>query len=324
MRVAAGLLQHAWLRSRTVRGEEAERRRGLFPERRVLVHIPTMLAVLGYLEVSHISIHFRSFIKLFLPSGFGVREVSRCSTLLLTAMVWVPGAFKPSCWFLYTQDWWWLYLKWLCRVGCVSGMTSPGSQKTLPTRPTSPSCCTLSQLGRDTRLRGTAIRTRNRRGKFPDGTWSSHPCHEQPRHSWAPGQPPVTACPPSLQHPPAEPLWEPLTPQPEPQSLNILGCREPFEAPLAGGDLTAHCLPNTTCLCNSRARGFWLALWVMSLHLYTGLCWRDPHWYCKYLCASYPHQSHHPTSATHQVLRDSQNHPGKDGQEANTITPAGI
>lgn len=117
------------------------------------MHIPTMLAVLGYLGVSHISINFQGFIKLFLPSGFGVREVSRCSTLLLTAMVSVPSAFKLSCWFLYTQDWWWFYLKWLCRVGCASGMTSPGAQKTLPTRPISPSCCTLSQLGRDTRLR---------------------------------------------------------------------------------------------------------------------------------------------------------------------------
>lgn len=57
---------------------------------------------------------------------------------------------------------------------------------------------------------------------------------------------------PSLQPPPAEPLWEPVSLQLEPQSLNIsLGHREPLKAPVAGRDLTAHCLTNTVCLCTA-------------------------------------------------------------------------
>lgn len=63
------------------------------------------------------------------------------------------------------------------------------------------------------------------------------------------GTAPVT---PSLERPPAEPLWEPASLQPEPQSLNIiLGCREPLKAPVAGGDLTAHHLTNSACLCTA-------------------------------------------------------------------------
>ena len=67
-------------------------------------------------------------------------------------------------------------------------------------------------------------------------------CHCSPCHG----------APPSQQHTPAEPLWEPGSLQPEPQHLNIiLGHREPLQAPVAGGDFTAHCLTNTACVCTA-------------------------------------------------------------------------
>lgn len=92
---------------------------------------------------------------------------------------------------------------------------------------------------------------------------------QQPRHCGALRQPPVTVYPLSPQHPPAEPLWEPLSLQPEPRSLNfILGCRRRCNSPL----------PHQSCLLvYSHARGRWLALGVGSLHLYSAFCQRDPH-----------------------------------------------
>lgn len=194
------------------------------------VHIPPMLAVLGYLGLSHISIHFSSVSKFFFPSWVWCEGGVSVQHAAVPLVVSVHGAFKPSYWFLHAWDWWWFCLKCLCRheerggfpsLPHASGTASPGAQQALPTslsslllpHPALPAaapscCCRAGTLGCAAQLYGPGMTTANPQMGL------GHSILPPPTNStWSA---PVTVPPPSLQHPPAKPLWEPVSLQPEP------------------------------------------------------------------------------------------------------------
>lgn len=88
-------------------------------------HIPTMLAVLSYPRLLHISIHFPSFIKPFFPLpdlvlGRSLSAAHCCSPpWCLSTFLSVPANLGLMV----------VLYKWLCRVEHASRKTSSGAQK---------------------------------------------------------------------------------------------------------------------------------------------------------------------------------------------------
>lgn len=112
--------------------------------------------------------------------------------------------------------------------------------------------------------------------------------------------------PPTPQHPRAEPLLELDLSSSGSVSKYHRGPQGASGAPVAGGDLAAHCLGNTPCPSSAVPEGAaalreqWVC--ICTVPFARGISVDAAN--VTFLCGGYTHQSHPPTSAPRQVLRD--------------------